>query len=191
MFRRQTLDCLPFSTFQWPYLLNTPAGGDGHQAAHKIYCKRTKYSGRYCPITGIWLGIRLRGGSVCVTYYRLFQKMVAGAAFESAAFGYEPKKLPHTLPCYKIVRCLGRMPTSPSKNINECVSFYSEVNTLFQKVSVFHSLSARNRLGYPFTYTASCLYLYLARFPLTCLHPTFWGIGRCSTVMGAPRVHLT
>ena len=27
--------------------------------------------------------------------------MVAGAAFESAAFGYEPKKLPHTLPCYK------------------------------------------------------------------------------------------
>lgn len=34
----------------------------------------------------------------------LFTEMEAGTAFESVAFGYEPKKLPHTLPCRKIVK---------------------------------------------------------------------------------------
>ena len=65
--------------------------------------------------------------------------MVAGAAFESAAFGYEPKKLPHTLPCYKKNESVGegRMTplcglSHPSLTVkNECVTFYPKVKKKF------------------------------------------------------------
>ena len=50
--------------------------------------------------------------------------MVAGAAFESAAFGYEPKKLPHTLPCYKKNESVGEedcVPTSLTDIVDQAI----------------------------------------------------------------------
>lgn len=47
-------------------------------------------------------------GPVCIVRY----KLVAGAASESAAFGYEPNELPHTLPGNKMVGAVRNARTS-------------------------------------------------------------------------------
>ncbi len=63
--------------------------------------------------------------------------------------------------------------TSPSKNVTECDTFYSEVNNYFQKVLVFHSTqspkSAVVYLSYYFP-SLGLIYLLFLRFS------AFWGM---------------
>ena len=113
--------------------------------------------------------------------------MVAGAAFESAAFGYEPKKLPHTLPCYKKYESVGEkivcrhhFQTSWVKLYcphllysitikNECVTFYPKV---------------KKKIGFPFNSEPEIgrrvSFLLLPSLSLIYLHvscfSTFWGM---------------
>lgn len=53
-------------------------------------------------------------------------------------------------PAIKIVRCLGRMPTSPSKNDTKCDTFYSKVNNYFRKS--WFSIQLRARYWPSFTF---------------------------------------
>ncbi len=71
-FRDTLSERMPFSAFRRTYLLTTLAGGDGHQAARKMYCKeRKEIPDVILPLYGKPMGVGLHGVFGTRAYSRL------------------------------------------------------------------------------------------------------------------------